>query len=134
MSAAGNGSEARGLAFEGVALELGGRPVLRDVSFEIAPGEVVGLLGRNGAGKTSLLRLATRVLDPGAGRVLFAGRELAHYSRRQIARLHAGFDLLGPDVGHEPERDDGQDRQQHGQQPTRVRVMVRHVGSIGGLP
>jgi iron complex transport system ATP-binding protein len=97
---------ARGLAFEGVALELGGRSVLRDVSFEVEPGEVVGLLGRNGAGKTSLLRMATRVLEPDAGLVRFAGQELASYSRRQIARriatvpqdLHVPFPFVAGEI------------------------------------
>ena len=47
---------------------------LRDVDFEIGPGETVGLLGRNGAGKTSLLRLLAGVSQPTAGRVRVVGR------------------------------------------------------------
>jgi iron complex transport system ATP-binding protein len=47
---------------------------------------VLGLVGRNGAGKTSLLRLATRVLAPDAGELRLAGRPLAAYTRRELAR------------------------------------------------
>ena len=79
----------KGLCFDDVALQLGGREVLRGVTFEVRPGEVVGLLGRNGAGKTSLLRLATRALRPGRGEVRLAGRELHALSRRALARAIA---------------------------------------------
>ncbi|MCP4038015.1 MAG: ABC transporter ATP-binding protein [bacterium] len=76
----------RTLAFEGVTVRFGRRVVLDAVSFEVAPGELVGLVGHNGSGKTTLLRVATRVVEPEAGAVLFAGRPIPELSRRELAR------------------------------------------------
>ncbi len=47
---------------------------LRDVSFEVAAGEVVGIVGRNGAGKSTLLNVLSRITRPTAGRIEIAGR------------------------------------------------------------
>jgi iron complex transport system ATP-binding protein len=77
--------EARALAF-GYA----GRNVGRDVSFALAPGEVLCVLGPNGSGKTTLFKTLLGLLPPQAGTVALHGAELRSLSRAAIARL-AGY-------------------------------------------
>ncbi len=62
------------------------RPVLKRVSFEVAPGDFVGVVGPNGSGKSTLLDLIDGVLDPTDGTVIVSGRETRRYRRRDIAR------------------------------------------------
>ena len=47
---------------------------LRDVSFEVAPGEAVGIIGRNGAGKSTMLKILSRITEPTTGRIDLYGR------------------------------------------------------------
>jgi ABC-type multidrug transport system fused ATPase/permease subunit len=67
-------------------------PVLRDVSFEIAPGQIVGIVGPTGSGKSTVLSLLSRFYDPSFGRVLIDGVDIADY---KVAALRAqiGFVL-----------------------------------------
>ena len=62
---------------EGLTKRYGDLVAVRDVSFEVAEGEVVGFLGPNGAGKTTAMRVLTGFMAPSAGRVEIAGRDLA---------------------------------------------------------
>jgi branched-chain amino acid transport system ATP-binding protein len=66
-------SVAGALAVEDVKLDRGGREVLHGVSLTLRPGEIVALLGANGAGKSSLVMTIAGVLRPFAGRISLAG-------------------------------------------------------------
>ncbi len=65
--------------------------ILHEVSLEVRTGEVVGLLGRNGAGKSSTLKSVMGLVPPARGRVEFAGREVSGHSPEEIARLGIGL-------------------------------------------
>ncbi len=65
------------LAIEGLSVARGGRTVVREVSLEIAAGEVTALLGPNGAGKSSMVLAVGGVLKPQGGKVLLGERNLA---------------------------------------------------------
>jgi ATP-binding cassette subfamily B protein len=70
---------ARGVALEldGVSLDLGGHPVLREVELALAPGEHVALVGRSGAGKSTLIALLLGLSRPSAGEIRADGVPLA---------------------------------------------------------
>jgi branched-chain amino acid transport system ATP-binding protein len=65
------------LSLRGMTVSRGGRVVARDVSLEIAAGEVTALLGPNGAGKSSLVLAVAGVLKPDAGSVMLDGHDLS---------------------------------------------------------
>jgi ATP-binding cassette, subfamily B, bacterial len=68
-----------------------GQPVLRDVSFEVPAGARVGIAGRTGVGKSTLLNLMTRFFDPQEGRILLDGVDIADY---KVADLRYQFAIV----------------------------------------
>jgi ATP-binding cassette subfamily B protein len=70
------------------------RKVLRDFNFTLAPGERVALIGENGQGKTTVVKLITRLYDPTEGRILLDGVDLREYD---LADLHSEIGVIFQD-------------------------------------
>src|SRR5688572_27267121 len=65
------------IALESVCKQYGSRPIVEDVSFTVARGEIVGFLGPNGAGKTTTMRMIAGFTAATSGRVTVAGHDMA---------------------------------------------------------
>jgi ABC-2 type transport system ATP-binding protein len=70
-----------------------GIPAIEDVSFKMAPGEIVGFLGPNGAGKSTTVKIITGMLRPNDGRVLFEGQNIA----KDMVAFRAAFGYVPED-------------------------------------
>lgn len=83
--------------FTGVSFSYGGAPVLEEVSFAVRQGEFVGVVGPNGGGKTTLLRLASGILRPARGAVcIFGGPPERARARVGHVPQYLRFDSLFP--------------------------------------
>jgi ATP-binding cassette subfamily B protein len=77
----------QGFEFRNVSFAYpNGREVLSGVSFKLAPGERVALVGENGQGKTTIVKLLTRLYDPSAGQILLDGVNLRDYDQEDLWR------------------------------------------------
>lgn len=74
------------LSLQNIGFEVSSRQILRDVSFEVAPGEVLALLGPNGAGKSTLLSIIAGDVKASSGQILIEDAPLSSYSPLQLAR------------------------------------------------
>ena len=79
------------LSLEGVSVNIGPTQILRDVSMEIPPGTMCGLIGRNGVGKTTLMRTLMGARKPVSGSMRFDGVDLVKVSVHLRARLGIGY-------------------------------------------
>src|SRR3546814_6857889 len=90
MAGEGPGRESGQLIVgDGLGRRYGAVTAVEDVSFEIGRHEVVGLLGHNGAGKTTIMKMIAGYLEPTAGRVLVDGIEVER--DRAVAQARLGY-------------------------------------------
>jgi phospholipid/cholesterol/gamma-HCH transport system ATP-binding protein len=77
-----------------VSKAFGDRPVLRDVSFDVPPGQGFCILGRSGTGKSVTLKHIVGLLTPDAGRIYVEGEDITALSRRDLARVRRRIGFL----------------------------------------
>ena len=75
-----------------------GTPIIRDVEFTVDDGEIVGIVGRNGVGKTTLLKSIMGLLEPETGSIRYDGEELTGSSPDERAKRGIGYVPQGRDV------------------------------------
>ena len=86
------------LRTEGLVKSYGGRRVVNQVEITVGKGEIVGLLGKNGAGKTTSFYMIVGLVRPDAGAVHFAGRDVTRMPMHMRAKLGMGYLSQEPSV------------------------------------
>ncbi|GAB7388385.1 urea ABC transporter ATP-binding subunit UrtE [Bacillaceae bacterium] len=86
------------LELSAVEVRYGETTILREIAFSVKPGEVAAILGRNGVGKTTLLKTIAGLLKPAAGRIIFAGEEITRARPEQRARKGIAYVPQGREI------------------------------------
>lgn len=96
------------IAFNNVSKSYNGQPVLEDINFKINPGEFVSIIGKSGAGKSTIIKLLIGEEKPQKGRVIFGSQEVNKLDpeelpqlRRKIGIVFQDFKLLPTKTAHE---------------------------------
>jgi putative ABC transport system ATP-binding protein len=92
---AGGGISVELLQCDNIGLVRKGQPVLRQVSFGVAQGDLVGIAGPSGSGKTSLLRMMNGLCSPTEGTVFYKGKDIRSYDPPRLRR-EIGYVLQKP--------------------------------------
>jgi urea transport system ATP-binding protein len=86
------------LSIKGISSAYGETVILRDVNIEVGSGQVVALMGRNGVGKTTLLKTVMGLMRPRSGRVIFEGEDITDWSPEARALRGIGYVPQGRDI------------------------------------
>ena len=86
------------MVVSGLNQYYGGSHILRDLSFELPPGKVTSLLGRNGVGKTTLLRTLMGLVPSRSGSITFEGKDLTRAKPYERARAGLGYVPQGREI------------------------------------
>jgi urea ABC transporter ATP-binding protein UrtE len=86
------------LSIRGLRSGYGGKPVLQGVDFDVRQGEITAVIGRNGVGKSTLMKTIIGLLLPTAGAIIFRGANIGTLTPHARARLGLGYVPQGRDV------------------------------------
>jgi len=86
-----NNKEMPAVEFRNVCLSFGSQPVLTEVNFSLAHGEMLFVTGVSGSGKSVLLRLAMGLLTPDSGQILIEGRHIESLTESELLTIRGGL-------------------------------------------
>ncbi len=75
------------LEMQNATLAYGHKVVVTDMTFQVMPGEMVGIVGPNGCGKSTIIKALSHVISPRSGKILLDGKDISRIPRRDLARL-----------------------------------------------
>ena len=75
------------LELKNVSKKFGDKEILNDINFKLTENKIVGLLGQNGSGKTTIFKLINDLLTPTTGEILVCGKPIGIESKKQISYL-----------------------------------------------
>ena len=76
---------------EHISKRFGGLVAVKDISFQIRPGEILGLIGPNGSGKSTVMKLVMGIEKPNAGKIVLEGVDIAGWPTHRVARQGVGI-------------------------------------------
>ncbi|MFD0670344.1 ABC transporter ATP-binding protein [Cohnella sp. GCM10027633] len=84
------------LSVQGLKKNIGRKPIIRNVSFDVYAGEIFGFLGPNGSGKTTTIRMLVDLVKPSEGRILICGDDIGDHPERALS--HIGCIVENPEM------------------------------------
>lgn len=84
------------LSVQGLKKNIGRKPIIRDVSFEVRAGEIFGFLGPNGSGKTTTIRMLVDLIKPSGGSILVCGDDVNRHPEKALR--HVGCIVENPEM------------------------------------
>lgn len=83
---------------DNISYEINGKKILKNISFDVKPGEIIGVIGPNGSGKTTLLKSLNNINEISSGSITFENKKIDEFSSKELAK-HISFMNQNTNIG-----------------------------------